>query len=176
MTSLQGNSITSWRLCYDRGAYGGSEKPSGTDSCRAKLSKDGEGGRWKLRLVSWCGLWRKQSRTFIFSTLADWDTDVKLSDSAKGANVIDRQSTGLWEVASAFGAATAYWSAQTCDPVAFWKTKNKPLTVRWWQRCNCLVRVSLTQDACRSPSAHCDYWEWGGEKIGRGGGNKSHQC
>lgn len=34
-------------------------------------------------------------------------------------------------------------------------SKMKRLTVRWRQRCSCLVRDSPRQDACRSPSAHC---------------------
>lgn len=44
---------------------------------------------------------------------------------------------------------------------AQWHSKsiNRRLTVHWWQRCSCLVRASLRRDACRSPSAHCDYWK-----------------
>lgn len=45
-----------------------------------------------------------------------------------------------------------------CSAVTFWQQKQR-LTVRWWQRCSCLARVSLRRDACRSPSAHCDYWK-----------------
>lgn len=45
-----------------------------------------------------------------------------------------------------------------CSAVTFSKQKQR-LTVRWWQRCSCLARVSLRRDACRSPSVHCDYWK-----------------
>lgn len=36
------------------------------------------------------------------------------------------------------------------------RERKKWLTVRWRQRCSCLVKERLWRDACRSPFAHCD--------------------